>query len=390
MEMRIGRAALLLVAVFVLSSCGGGGGGSDGGGTGTLSLSMTDAANDQFQAVYVTIDEIQIHLGGNDGDPKSWETLTMERHPITVDLTKLTNGVREQLGIVDLPAGDYTQVRLIIGETPEDPNLPFANYVVDSNTPPNIHEMKIPSGTNTGFKIVENFTIETGTTLELVLDFDASRSVIQAGSSGQWLLKPTVKIENLADASIVSGQVTEAADGTTAIPGALVSAQQYDGSPDLTDEKNRVLVQASTITDENGEYALFLKPGTYNVVATYEGKEPFDAKAPEIIKITTEAATTPTVADFQLPDPVDGVGEITGKVVINADSENYATLSFRQEAGTEMIEVGSRNVANGGTYTISLPVGTYTIVASSFGFPTKSDLEVEVTKDTQTTLNINF
>jgi|WetSurMetagenome_2_1015567.scaffolds.fasta_scaffold123502_2 hypothetical protein len=80
------KSFLMLVAVMALiSSCGNSGGGSNSGGSSTLSLSMTDASSDQFEAVYVTIDEVQIHLGGSESSPNNWKTLTMQRSPITVD-----------------------------------------------------------------------------------------------------------------------------------------------------------------------------------------------------------------------------------------------------------------------------------------------------------------
>ncbi len=291
----------------------------------------------------------------------------MQRSPITVDLLNLTNGVREQLGLVDLPAGDYTQVRLIIGKTPEDTNLPYANYVVDKSTPANIYELKVPSGTNTGFKIVENFIIADKQTLELVLDFDASRSIIQAGNSGQWLLKPTVKIENLEDASIVKGQVTDGANG--AISNAIISAQNYDAT--AADDRDKVSIEASTITDASGNYALFLKAGTYNIVATAEDR------TPDFVQKTTIAGQIydgSNAVDFLLSEAT--VGNVTGTVLITgAGSENYATLSFRQVAkfgsDNEMIEVKSINVMNGATYSINLPVSSYTLVASSFSYPTQ-------------------
>ena len=119
------RYIFTIIFAFILTGCGGGGG-SNGGGTGTLSLSMTDAASD-FAAVYVTIDEVQIHLSGNDSSPTNWRPIKMQRRPITVNLLTLTNEVRKQLGLVDLPVGDYTQVRLIIGNTPENSGYPYAN-----------------------------------------------------------------------------------------------------------------------------------------------------------------------------------------------------------------------------------------------------------------------
>ncbi|MCK7490916.1 MAG: DUF4382 domain-containing protein [Comamonadaceae bacterium] len=51
---------------------------------------------------------------------------------------------------------------------------PFANYVIDDSN--DYHELKIPSGFQTGVKIVQGFEINENRTTELLLDFDASRS----------------------------------------------------------------------------------------------------------------------------------------------------------------------------------------------------------------------
>jgi len=55
-----------LLTILVFSGCGDSGGGSSAGGssagTGTLSLSLTDSSGD-YQAVYVTIYEVQVHMG---------------------------------------------------------------------------------------------------------------------------------------------------------------------------------------------------------------------------------------------------------------------------------------------------------------------------------------
>src|SRR4030095_5974329 len=120
---------LLLLAAGSLA-CGG------GSETGKLSLSLTDAASDQYKAVYVTISEIQVHRSGGDPDG-GWQTVATPNQ--TFDLLQLVNGVRETLGIATLDAGKYTQMRLIIGDTPDDginilsQSHPFANYVIDTD-----------------------------------------------------------------------------------------------------------------------------------------------------------------------------------------------------------------------------------------------------------------
>jgi hypothetical protein len=329
-----------------------------------LSLSLTDAPSPAYNAVYVTITEIQVHQPGtNENNQRNWHSVDMPRTPMTVNLLDLVNGVREDLGLVDLDEGAYTQMRLIIGQTPQSGTInilsqthPYANYVIDLND--DYHELKVPSGSQSGYKIVGGFDINANSTTELVLDFDACRSVVVAGNSGQWLLKPTVKVKYPDEDALIEGQVTYLAAG---VPGALVSAQVLTTTGPLEDQ---VAIQASTVTDSNGYYELFVEDGTYTLVV-------FSPDHATQSKTVTVGPRTVVTENISLTPR--GMGTFTGTVTIaGAGSEQYATLSFRQAAGSGQIEVYSVNVRNGYTYSVSLPYGDYTIVASSYGAGTTS------------------
>jgi hypothetical protein len=333
--------------------------GCGGNNTGQLKMSLTDAATDQFLAVYVTIDEVQVHQEGAAED--SFQTVASPQK--TFNLLDLVNGVREELGLATLNAGHYTQMRLIIGKTPDNginilsQSHPFANYVIENDGSNTIHELKVPSGFQTGVKIVGGFDINEGQTTELILDFDASASVVVAGNSGQFLLKPTIKILLVTDFALVSGKVTEA-DGTTPIPGALVSAQISD--PLATPPENQVVIEASTITDASGAYILFVRPGTYNIVAEKEGFSP--SLIPDLVLMAGD-----NIPNQDLVLTASTTGHITGTVdIAGASSETFVTLSFRTTIAP-VIEVLSLNVANGTGFDVVLPTGTYTVVASTFG-----------------------
>jgi hypothetical protein len=280
-----------LLFLFSLTACGGSGGSSDGG-VGTLSTSLTDSSTDEYQAVYVTIARVEVHHD----DDGSWQTVAEPNK--TYNLLELVNGVRETLGIATLDAGHYTQMRLIIGEIAETGGLnmfsvshPYANYIITLDD--EAHELKVPSGTNTGLKIVNGFDINENQTTELILDFDAMRSVVKPGSNGKYLLKPTVKVLDTTEYSIVSGKVTEEdSDPETQLDGALVTAQIAD--PDEPDAKDQVVTETGTVADENGDYALFLAPGGYNLIATQNGYLP-DCIATDVLADTTYTA------DFSLP-----------------------------------------------------------------------------------------
>jgi len=355
---------LFAVASIMIAACGGSGGGSSGsGGTGTLSLSLQDApATEDYQAVYVTIKEVRVHKGGSEDNDASWETVASPN--ATYNLLELVNGVREELGLATLESGSYSQMRLILGQVPDSGiNIlseahPFPNYVIEKGTNA-VHELKVPSGYQTGIKIVKGFSINTNQTTELILDFDASRSVVKAGSSGKWLLKPTIKVLELIDYALIKGLIT--GNGTDA-EGAMVSTQHH--TPGASDLKDQVAVQAATITDEDGEYFLLVEPGTYNVVVYKEAFDPYCKQ----LALNAGTAQTLNVALF---GPV-ATRTLKGSVNLGgADPEKYVTLSIRKSINCvdnpdTKIELKSINVADGGGFTEKLPNGTYEVVASSY------------------------
>ncbi|MBW2630390.1 MAG: DUF4382 domain-containing protein [Deltaproteobacteria bacterium] len=361
-----------LSIMLFLTACGGGGSSSSDG---SLSLKLTDATTNDYQAVYVTIEEVRVCLDDeNEGEENSW--LTVAEPEKTYNLLELVNGVQEQLGITDLDAGHYTQMRLIIGTTADDglnilgvnhPPSYDGNYIVDDADA--YHKLKIPSGIQTGIKLVSGFDIYENQTTELILDFDASRSVVKAGNSGKWLLKPTIKVLGTTVATI-SGNVGE--EGNGGLEGVLVSAQVYNSDDD------DVIVQASTITDEDGDYVLFVEPGVYNLVAYVEG---YDPKCNYIDKNLTLASAL--------------MGTLGGHVNVDTELEDpYVSISVRQSTQCETgidtkIEIVFFNIIDVEDYSVNLPVGTYEIVAETEGYDPQVHT-VDITEDSTTELDINF
>jgi len=364
---------ILLFAPFVLFACGSGGGsggGSTATGTGTLSLNMVDNASN-YKAVYITLKDVQIHAKKNTGNGNnSWKSVVAPTLPKTIDLLKLVNDVRFYIGAANLSAGGYTQMRIIIDADESDGGInilseqhPYANYVIDSNN--NYHELKIPSGDKTGFKIVHGFTIYDKTTTELNLDFDVCRSIIEKGDKDPWILKPVVKVFDDHEKAIIRGIVTNY-DTTSGIPGVLVSVQNYDNS--AVDLKNKVKVFTSTITSSEpgkvGEYSIFVEPGTpYNLVAYKDGYQPGFGSVSALNE--TDVLEGDTAENFILK-PAEETGTATGRILISGTGPNgespYATLSFRQQIGcdsgssNDMIELKSVNVETDIVFYELLPV----------------------------------
>jgi hypothetical protein len=107
-----------------------------------------------------------------------------------------------------LPAGHYQQIRLVLEENTDSE---LFNYVVLAELVAAQEgqvqiPLETPSAQQTGLKLVNQFTIGEGQTTELVIDFDAEKSVVETGS-GKFMLKPVLKVEAIivGDASDTDG-----------------------------------------------------------------------------------------------------------------------------------------------------------------------------------------
>jgi hypothetical protein len=337
---------VLLLALFLVSGCGG-----SRDDAGALSVGLTDAASSDYQAVYVTIKEVQVHMGGSENG--NWQVVASPDK--TYNLLELVNGMIEQLGVSSLETGSYSQMRLIIGhEAEEETNVlgqrhPYANYLIDSSS--GYHQLRIPSGFQTGIKLVRDFEIVDGLTTELILDFDVERSVVRAGESGNWLLKPTIKVVDTVENATVSGVVV--GQSAELIAGAKVSAQVYDRNT------NQVSVDTSTLSDEAGEYLMYLEPGAYTIVAYLDGYSP-------VCSELSTAHNEDYEASFALT-PVD-MGVIACNVVLPQSVQGaIATVRFIRISPCDpmkLIEFKSINVSESGSYNVTLPAGTYSVLAS--------------------------
>ncbi len=158
--------------------------------SGTLKLYLTDASA-TFDRVDITFAEISAHIDGE------WVTIRGD-DPITVNLLEWNNGKSFVIGSADLPAGHYTQIRLKILN---------ASVTMGGQTFP----LPIPSGAQSGLKLLANFDIEPGMTYELVLDFDVHRSIVMRGrfhNPLRFLFKPVIRVIPKSVTGAITGLVT--------------------------------------------------------------------------------------------------------------------------------------------------------------------------------------
>ena len=162
--------------------------------TGTLRLALTDAPACGYEHVYVTVNKILVHQSASaEGSEAGWSELTIPSKRL--DLLALTNGVLQELGSLPLPAGTYQQVRLVLADNPGNPSPanPLANALVLSGTT-NELALSTPSAQQSGYKLQARFDVQSGQVADMVLDFDACRSIVKAGASGRYNLKPVVSV----------------------------------------------------------------------------------------------------------------------------------------------------------------------------------------------------
>ena len=236
-----------------------------------------------------------------------------------------------------------------------------------------VNKLTIPSGYQTGIKLVHGFDMTAGQTAEIVLDFNANRSVVATGS-GKYLLKPTIKVTGTLNYPLVTVIVRDQTGDP--LPDTLVSAQKVDTN-------GHTEVFTSTMTAENvgdtGGYQMYLPKGTYYITA-YKG---------DLTNGEGESSTYGPSCRIVEADQLNAVyggnnfnlaltqtGDLQVDVTLPAASgENttFATLRVMQSAtcseGGGSIEVASKTVGADGTYLFSVPgseTGTeYKIVASS-------------------------
>jgi hypothetical protein len=357
---------VVLLSALILFGCSGGDGSTgvdnvSGEASGILTLSLTDAPADGLKAVYITIDEVRVcsenaeesndvNNEETDGDCL-WEVVAEPGE--IYNLFELVNGVTETLGVTELSTGTYHQMRLMIGtEVVTGTNIlgsdhPHANYLIDSDE--NMHPLKIPSGVQSGVKLIHEFEIDENMETELVLDFDARKSIVKAGKKDKYILKPTIKVLNKKHVVKLTGRVSDV--DASPIPSVAVSAQRLISPSD-------VIVETSTLTDGTGDYQLLLEKNKEYTIVVFSSEY-----TPACALINISGGGQPNIWDFSLEKSESGIvsGTITG-VTKGADvSLSINKVDQACGNGDQDIELLNEEIAPGQNdayeYSVALPKG---------------------------------
>lgn len=345
-----------VAAAVALVACGGGG--SDNSGPGTMRLSLTDAPACGYDNVWVTVERVRVHQSSGAAETDSgWHEVVLAA-PKRVDLLTLTNGTLEPLGETQLPAGTYTQMRLVL--SPNSAANPLANAI--KPTGGNTTELTTPSGAQSGLKMNVNLTINPDTVADFAIDFEACKSFVKAGNSGKYLLKPVLSV-----IPIISSKIEGYVDPALPAGSTTVSAQ-VDGLP----------LRATVPDAVTGKFTLaWLTTGSYDVVITAPG---YANAAVTAVPVTAAGATTlgsPTVR--LLPPASPASAAASGVISVGGSSANTggAVRALQVLSGGTKMEVAYAAAdAASGVYSMTLPTAAPASVAyaaSAASFPFASD-----------------
>jgi hypothetical protein len=326
------QLSLSVLAVASLAACGGGGGGS--ADRGTLNLALTDAPSCGYDAVNVTIEKVRVHQSesANPDDPSGWSEIVLNP-ALRVDLLGLQNGALAELGEVTLPAGRYNQMRLVLADN--NGTDPLANSV----TPTGGSEvaLKTPSGQQSGVK-AKQFSIDIAANqlAKFVVDFDACKSVVARGGSGQYNLKPQL--------SVIPRYVSGVA--------GFVHANMVNGFTSLSLQQDGVVVKA-TSPDSAGKFMLQpAAPGNYTLVMTAPGRT--TAVVTNVV-VAAELVTAVNTSATALNPTVSSSATVTGTATPAVETLVPLVRVLQPLSAGPTIEVAGRFVEIGtGSYSFPL------------------------------------
>lgn len=339
------RRGALLAAVLgiaaLLSGCGGGGsdagnGGVDppiGGGNGTLRVLLTDAPACGYDNVFVTVQEVRVHQDAAAAESATgWRSIALEP-PRRIDLLTLGNGLLTELGRTTLPAGRYTQLRLVLAENST------ANPLANAVKPTGAAEVGLatPSAQQSGLKLQTAIDVGSGRQTDFVVDFDACDSIVRAGNSGNIILKPVLRGMPLMTSG-VQGRI----DAALAGPQTVISLQQA----------GRIV--KSAVPDSSGAYVLSpVAPGNYQLVLSAPGRTTVVVSGVPVIESTLSPLGSPAVP---LSAPASPTATLAG-AVSTGSTPVVATVHGLQALndGTTVQVAGQPVVGMGGTYSLVVP-----------------------------------
>jgi hypothetical protein len=165
-----------LVGLLSFAACGTGGSGTDPlAGSASVTLAMTDAPSDAFEAVTVTVTSATLI-----GESGSASIPFPDGAPITVNLLEL-DGINTILGTATVPEGTYAKIRLEVA----DASVTWADGTVQPVT--------LVANGHVDLHFRHPITLKDGESTVIQLDFSAEDSLkLTSTGDGKLILRPQI------------------------------------------------------------------------------------------------------------------------------------------------------------------------------------------------------
>ncbi|UKM65393.1 DUF4382 domain-containing protein [Flavobacteriaceae bacterium GSB9] len=228
---------------------------NDSESTSRVKLTLVDAPGD-YQEVNVEIMDIQYNATDTE---EGWKSFISESgYPINVDLTELIAGNSLLLTDQIIPSGMMKQIRLILGE----------NNTLKIEGNDDLIPLDTPSALQSGLKLNLDTELEAGFSYNFILDWNVQESVVDAGTTGMYNLKPVIKVNAEVNSGSISGMVVETVEEVLVSKGNVIVEVYTLDDVLITD----------TMTDELGKFLVQgLEGGSYKLKISVEGYQDYES-----------------------------------------------------------------------------------------------------------------
>lgn len=293
-------ATALSGLIIIFAGCSGGSGSEPMEAVGRISLGISDGPIHDAKKVCITFDEIEFMRQGTStvvpvslANPVNLlEFQGMNAFPLLTN-EELTAGQYQWMRIgVDAEMGSTGGAGDMLGDSCDG----SGSYIVMSDD--TINSLFVPSGAETGLKLVSGFTVPVNGTADFTAEFDLMKSITAPmGLSGDVVLRPSIRLVNNVEAGTLTGQVgNDLATADSCAPSVYVfddgvMPNAIDGTDDPV---ATAMVNADSDATGQTEYHYtvgFLLAGDYEVAFTCNGVD-FEPMAGKPAAITAMTVTT--------------------------------------------------------------------------------------------------
>lgn len=240
---------------------------SDSSDTGRLSLQVTDAPVDSASKVVVSFSGVELQSSGS-------RTEILFAEPRSIDLLALQGS--NSASLLDgqaLPAGEYQWLRLLVNAEQDGVLDSYIEFEDGSQ-----EELSVPSGSQTGLKLVRGFTLLAGGSADFTIDFDLRKSIVDPNGGQGMHLKPALRLIDNAQSGTITGTLAgellaEACADVSLDAGAVYAFVGSDAVADDVDGDAGDPLTSALVQENAGVYSYelgFMPVGSYTLAYSCE------------------------------------------------------------------------------------------------------------------------